>query len=72
MLNLKVMFSISHFCSSPRRQFIYSKIYVPMKPVFRYYGGKFNQLKDILAILQENLDQFDVVVDVFGGQVRYC
>ena len=51
MLNLKVMFSISHFCSSPRRQFIYSKIYVPMKPVFRYYGGKFNQLKDILAIL---------------------
>jgi site-specific DNA-adenine methylase len=43
-----------------------------MKPVFRYYGGKFNQLKDILAILQENLDQFDVVVDVFGGQVRYC
>ena len=38
-----------------------------MKSVFRYYGGKFNQLKDILAILQENLDQFDVVVDVFGG-----
>ena len=38
-----------------------------MKSLFRYYGGKFNQLKDILEILGEHKDAFDVVVDVFGG-----
>ena len=43
-----------------------------MKSVIRYYRGKFNQVKDIPAILQEDLYQFDVVVDVFVGQVRFC
>jgi DNA adenine methylase len=38
-----------------------------MKSLFRYYGGKFNQLKDILAIIGEHKNYFDVVVDVFGG-----
>ena len=38
-----------------------------MKSLFRYYGGKFNQLKDIIQILQENITAFDTVVDVFGG-----
>ncbi len=64
--------SISHFCSSPSPQFIYSNILLPVKSVIRYYRGKFNQVKDIPAILQEDLYQFDVVVDVFVGQVRFC
>ena len=38
-----------------------------MKSLFRYYGGKFNQLKDILAIMEGRREAFDVVVDVFGG-----
>jgi len=38
-----------------------------MKSLFRYYGGKFNQLKDIMEILSKHADAFDVVVDVFGG-----
>lgn len=38
-----------------------------MKSLFRYYGGKFNQLKDILAIMEDHKEAFDVVVDVFGG-----
>ena len=38
-----------------------------MKSVFRYYGGKFNQLKDIISILQDHMNSFDAVVDVFGG-----
>jgi len=38
-----------------------------MKSLFRYYGGKFNQLKDIIAIMQEHIEAFDIVVDVFGG-----
>ena len=38
-----------------------------MKSLFRYYGGKFNQLKDIMGILSQHTDAFDVVVDVFGG-----
>ena len=38
-----------------------------MKSVFRYYGGKFNQLKDILAVMEDHRDSFDIVVDVFGG-----
>ena len=41
--------------------------YAIMKSLFRYYGGKFNQLKDILGIMEEHVDAFDVVVDVFGG-----
>ena len=35
-----------------------------MKSVFRYYGGKFNQLKDILAIMGDHREAFDVVVDI--------
>ena len=38
-----------------------------MKSVFPYYGGKFNQLKGILPVMDEHLDSFDAVVDVFGG-----
>lgn len=38
-----------------------------MKSIFPYYGGKFNQLKDIFQILEQNLDKFDLIVDVFGG-----
>ncbi len=38
-----------------------------MKTLFRYYGGKFHQLHDILGIMEEHKDSFDVVVDVFGG-----
>ncbi|MGC8618730.1 MAG: DNA adenine methylase, partial [Thermoplasmata archaeon] len=41
-----------------------------MKSLFPYYGGKFNQLKDILSIMREHLDSFDVVVDVFGGSAK--
>ncbi|MEM0050489.1 MAG: DNA adenine methylase [Candidatus Bathyarchaeia archaeon] len=35
--------------------------------VFRYYGGKFNQIKDILSIMHEYISSFDVVIEVFGG-----
>ena len=38
-----------------------------MKSIFPYYGGKFNQLKDIFQILEQNLEKFDLIVDVFGG-----
>ena len=38
-----------------------------MKSTFPYYGGRFYQIKNILEIMEKNLDQFDVVVDVFGG-----
>jgi DNA adenine methylase len=38
-----------------------------MKSLFRYYGGKFHQIKDILSILEEHRDSFDLAVDVFGG-----
>ena len=38
-----------------------------MKSTFPYYGGRFYQIKNIFEILEKNLDQFDVVVDVFGG-----
>jgi site-specific DNA-adenine methylase len=38
-----------------------------MKSLFPYYGGRFYQLKDIIGILNEHRDSFDVVVDVFGG-----
>jgi len=40
---------------------------VIMKSLFPYYGGRFFQLKDIIGILNEHRDSFDVVVDVFGG-----
>ena len=30
-------------------------------------GGKFNQLKDILDLMQEHRSAFETVVDVFGG-----
>ena len=38
-----------------------------MKSTFPYYGGRFYQIINILEVLEKNLDQFDVVVDVFGG-----
>ena len=38
-----------------------------MKSLFRYYGGKFNQLKDILAIMEGRREALDVVVEGFGG-----
>lgn len=38
-----------------------------MKSTFPYYGGRFYQIKNILEILEKNLDQFVVVVDVFSG-----
>ncbi|MCL5888641.1 MAG: DNA adenine methylase [Candidatus Thermoplasmatota archaeon] len=38
-----------------------------MKSVFKYYGGKFNQLKDILEVMEGHMGAFDAVVDVFGG-----
>jgi len=41
-----------------------------MKSLFPYYGGKFNQLKDIFEIMKEHLESFDVVVDVFGGSAK--
>jgi DNA adenine methylase len=41
-----------------------------MRSLFPYYGGKFNQLHDILAIMEEHKDSFDVVVDVFGGSAK--
>ncbi len=37
-----------------------------MKSTFPYYGGRFYQIKNILEILEKNLDQFDVVVNVLG------
>ena len=33
----------------------------------QYMGGKFNQLKDILDLMQEHRSAFETVVDVFGG-----
>ena len=41
-----------------------------MRSLFPYYGGKFNQLRDILEIMGEHRDSFDVVVDVFGGSAK--
>ena len=41
-----------------------------MGSLFPYYGGKFNQLRDILAILGEHRDSSDIVVDVFGGSAK--
>ena len=38
-----------------------------MKSLFRYYGGKLHQLKDILGIMEDHREAFDIVVDVFGG-----
>jgi DNA adenine methylase len=38
-----------------------------MKSLFQYYGGKFNQLKDILEVMNIHLNSFDLIVDVFGG-----
>ena len=38
-----------------------------MLSTFPYYGGRFYQLKEIMGILEKRKDQFDVVVDVFGG-----
>ena len=38
-----------------------------MKSTFPYYGGRYNQLKIIIDILDKQKDRFDVVVDVFGG-----
>ncbi|MGC8584877.1 MAG: DNA adenine methylase [Thermoplasmata archaeon] len=35
--------------------------------VFPYYGGRTNQLKSIIKILDEHKDKFDVIVDVFSG-----
>jgi DNA adenine methylase len=41
-----------------------------MKSLFPYYGGKFNQLHDILGIMGEHRGSFDFVVDVFGGSAK--
>jgi site-specific DNA-adenine methylase len=38
-----------------------------MISLFPYYGGRFNQLKTIISILDKHKDRFDVIVDVFGG-----
>lgn len=38
-----------------------------MKSTFPYYGGRYNQLKIIIDLLENQKDRFDVVVDVFGG-----
>ena len=38
-----------------------------MKSTFPYYGGRYNQLKIIIGLLDDKRDKFDVVVDVFGG-----
>ena len=38
-----------------------------MLSTFPYYGGRFYQLKEIMGILEKHKDEFDVVVDVFGG-----
>ena len=38
-----------------------------MHSTFPYYGGRFYQIKNILEILEKQLDRFEVVVDVFGG-----
>ena len=38
-----------------------------MKSTFPYYGGRYNQLKIIIDLLDDKKDRFDVVVDVFGG-----
>ncbi|MEM4067853.1 MAG: DNA adenine methylase, partial [Candidatus Micrarchaeaceae archaeon] len=37
------------------------------RSLFPYYGSKFDRLRDILSIMQEHIDSFDLVVDVFGG-----
>ena len=41
-----------------------------MRSIFPYYGGKFNQLRDILEVMGKHRDSFDVVVDVFGGSAK--
>ena len=38
-----------------------------MKSVFKYFGGKTNQLDNIMSIMREHVTEFDTVVDVFGG-----
>ena len=41
-----------------------------MKSLFPYYGGKFNELLDILEVMGGHRDSFDVVVDVSGGSAK--
>ncbi|MEM3449377.1 MAG: hypothetical protein QXP38_10970 [Nitrososphaerota archaeon] len=36
------------------------------KSLFPYYGGKFNQLRDILDVMGEHFDSFGIVVDFFA------
>jgi len=38
-----------------------------MRSSFPYYGGRYNQLKQIIEIMDSMKDKFDAVVDVFGG-----
>ena len=38
-----------------------------MKSTSPYYGERYNQLKIIIDLLENQRDRFDVVVDVFGG-----
>ncbi len=38
-----------------------------MKSTFPYYGGRYNQIKKIIELLEPVKENFDVIVDVFGG-----
>ena len=37
---------------------------------FPYYGGRFYQLKEIIEILKEHKEEFDVVMDVFRASYK--
>ncbi|MEM3260178.1 MAG: DNA adenine methylase, partial [Thermoplasmata archaeon] len=38
-----------------------------VKSLFPYYGGRSHQINEIIQILGKHYDEFEVVVDVFGG-----
>ena len=37
---------------------------------FPHNGGRFYQLKEIIKILEEHKEEFDVVMDVFGTSYK--
>jgi len=38
-----------------------------MKIIMKYVGGKFNQINDIVWLMEKHLNCFETIVDVFGG-----
>ncbi|MEM3554966.1 MAG: DNA adenine methylase [Candidatus Micrarchaeaceae archaeon] len=41
-----------------------------VKILFPYYGGRSHQINEIIQIMAKHYDEFEVVVDVFGGSAK--